>query len=711
MKPTRQSSSNRIRLPGAALLGVSVAVSTLASAAETNAPPAAPAPLTQEEMFEGGKEPQPVNWVEFSMGGLITSGNKAQAQQGLQSVAGPYGGISDFHYQRQLDKSTLLTADGRALLNERDYKLDLGLTREKLGYVRFGYSEFRTWYNGDGGFYPPSGAWYPLPGDALSLDRGRIMFETGLRLEKVPNITFKYSHDFREGDKSSTIWGYTHPAGGTLVRGLSPSFYDIDEKRDAFQLDVNHHIKATSFGAGLSYETGSLNNALKITQFPGEAIQQKVTDRQGTSYDMFNVHAFTETWLKQNLMFSTGYSYSDLDNDFSGSRIYGPDFDAPYAPNTQNGFGYYGLHGSSHLRENVIHLNLMSRLSQYLSITPSLRAQIRNLDANSSGTETLSDFTPTPFSADSSRDDFDVRERLDVSYSGVTNWVFNVRGEWTEGQGDLTENGGIGPVNGIGVPPIQRQTDDNRFLQKYSVNIRWYPLRRVAANIGGYYRLSSYDYDHHLDSTPNDSTSPNRYPAYLVAQSIQTYDANVGITLRPWQNVSLITRYEFQSSTYHTKPDPISGLGDAESSDMTSHIISQNVGWTPWSRLSLQAGLNYVLSDTRSPVSDSTSAVLKAQNNYWLMNFFSSLVLDDKTDLNVNFYYYRANDYANNSAFGVPYGPGAEDYGITAAIVRRLSKAVRLNLKYGFYHSLDEPSGGHKDYQAQFVSASVQLRF
>jgi hypothetical protein len=548
-----------------------------------------------------------------------------------------------------------------------------------------------------------------MSGDALSVDRGQISFETGLRLDNVPNITFKYTHDFREGDKSSTSWGYTHPAGGTLVRGLSPSFYDIDEKRDAFQLDVDHHIKSTTFGAGLRYETGNLNDALKVTQFPGEAIQQNVTDRQGTTYDMFNVHAFSETWLKQNLMFSTGYSYSDLDNDFSGSRIYGPDFDVPYSPNPQSGFGYFDMHGNSHLHENVINLNLMSRLSQYFSITPSLRAQVRDIDATSSGTETLSDFTPTPFSAESSRDDFDVRERLDVSYRGITNWVFNVRGEWTEGQGNLTENGGVGPVNGIGVPPIQRQTDDDRFFQKYSVDVRWYPLRRLTANIGGYYRLSSYNYDHNTDSTPNDSA--NRYPAYLVAQNIQTYDANAGITLRPRQNVSLISRYEFQASTYRTRPDPVAGLGDAESADMTSQIFSENIGWSPWSRLSLQAGLNYVLSETKSPVSDFTAAVLKSQNNYWMMNFFSGLVLDDRTDLNVNFYYYRANDYVDNSAFGVPYGPGAEDYGVTAAIVRRLSKAVRLNLKYGYYHSLDEPSGGHKNYQAQFVSANLQYRF
>ena len=55
------------------------------------------------------------------------------------------------------------------------------------------------------------------------------------------------------------------------MRGLSPSIYDIDEKSDIFQLDVTHHIKAVDVGAGVRYETGRMDDALKIDQFPGES--------------------------------------------------------------------------------------------------------------------------------------------------------------------------------------------------------------------------------------------------------------------------------------------------------------------------------------------------------------------------------------------------------------------------------------------------------
>ena len=43
-------------------------------------------------------------------------------------------------------------------------------------------------------------------------------------------------------------------------------------------------------------------------------------------------------------------------------------------------------------------------------------------------------------------------------------------------------------------------------------------------------------------------------------QNFETYDGNTRLTLRPLQNVTLVTRYEYQWSTIHTTPDPISGF-------------------------------------------------------------------------------------------------------------------------------------------------------
>lgn len=231
----------------------------------------------------------------------------------------------------------------------------------------------------------------------------------------------------------------------------------------------------------------------------------------------------------------------------------------------------------------------------------------------------------------------------------------------------------------------------------------------LTLDLGGYYKIHDYDYDHSFDDTPNNSG--NRYPAYLVMQRFETLDGNLRVTWRPWSQLTLVSRYEFQRSTIDTKPDAISGLRRTETSAMTSHIFAQNVSWSPWTRLYLQAGFNYVWSETETPTSDYTRAVLDAQNNYWTLHFNSGLTLDDKTDLNLGYFYYRADNFKDHSAAGLPLGLGAEEHGVTAALTRRINKNLRLTLRYGYFH-YDEASAGHRnDYEAHFVSTGLQYRF
>jgi hypothetical protein len=426
---------------------------------------------------------------------------------------------------------------------------------------------------------------------------------------------------------------------------------------------------------------------------------------------MWSVHAFTETWLQKSLFFSTGFLYENLDNTFTGSRIYGDDFDVPYAPNPLAGLGYFGLNGGSHQNEYVLNLNLMTVPLNQFTIVPAIRMLKNDWNADSSGTATLADLATQPFDARSDRNLLEVRERVDLRYSAVTNWVFYAGPEWTEGQGSLKQNGGLTQVGGIGVPPIQEDTDDSHFYQKYFAGARWYPTRRVTAEVGGYYKQNTYDYQQDFDSTSNASDSPNRYPAYFQMQDFTTYDANCRLTLRPVQNVSLVTRYEWQYSKIHTTPDPISGLSGVNASQMTSQIIGQNVSWIPWYRLNLQVGFNYVLSETKTPTSDYTQAILNSQNNYWTLNFSGGFVVDDKTDLNVGYYYYTADDFQDNSAFGLPLGAAGREHGVTVTISRRLTQNLRLNLKYGYSNYEDFASGGNNNYVANLIYSSLQYRF
>ena len=47
---------------------------------------------------------------------------------------------------------------------------------------------------------------------------------------------------------------------------------------------------------------------------------------------MLSTHAFAESWIKNNLFLSAGFMFANLDDTFTGSRIYGDDFDVVYSP-------------------------------------------------------------------------------------------------------------------------------------------------------------------------------------------------------------------------------------------------------------------------------------------------------------------------------------------------------------------------------------------
>lgn len=655
------------------------------------------------------------NWIELSAGGMFSSGSTAQAEQARRLKDGGFGGIEGLHFQHDVAKGTTFSLDGHGIYDNHDYSLSLGLKKEELYFFRLNFENFRTWYNANGGYYPYGNAWYAAnpylrdSDEAFALDRGEISFTGGWTPKNLPSLTFKYSHLYRDGEKSSTSWGYTHPGLVFPTRGLVPSFYDIDEQRDLFELDAKYRYKATDFGLGLNYEKGDLDNARNMRQYPGEpaigpaAQDRKITDRDGVSYDALSVHAFSETWIKHNLFLSAGLLYSTLETENSGRRIYGDDFDVSQ-PNPGNPQGYYDLNGSGQKHEYVGNLNLMATPLKNLTVVPSIRVQKEDWEANSSVIPTLGAGTSPVAASNTDGDSLDVRERLDVRYSGVTNWVFFAQGEWTQGQGNLDETGGIGAG-----APILRETEDRRMFQKYSLGVKWYPARLLSLELGGYYKKNNYDYDRTQDNTQNPLA--NLYPAYLVMHDFATHDGNVRLTLRPRPNLSLVTRYEAQWSTIHTTPASISGLSEVESSQMTSHIFSQNVNWTPWARLYLQAGFNLVASKTETPASDYTRAVLEAQNNYWTLTFNSGLVLDNKTDLNLGYTYYHADNYEDNSAIGLPYGVGASEHGINATVVRRLTPKLRLTLRYGYYVFNDDTSGGHNDYEAHVVYSGLQYRF
>lgn len=689
----------------ALLLGACLAGALSARAAD------APKPSAPGDAASDADDAELLNWVQFGVGGNFISGDKAQFQTQKGLPSGAFGGLEGFHFESPVDKKGLFTADGRGMFDNHDYSIKLELSHPDKGFIRAGYSQYRVYYDGIGGYLPSNGLIFPgLFDNRLAVDRAHTFFEAGLTLPDKPVITFRYDLDTRDGLKDTTSWGQSTLTPKSVQKKIVPGFRDLDETRHTFSLDVKHAIGNTEFGLGGRYEIQANDDLKTIYQQPTQGTTARTLNQaEGVHADIANAHAYTDTKLNDKWEFTTGYSFSTLHSVLSGSRYN----KAIVTPLSATDTRFANLAGGSDLNQYVMNLNLMYSPSTNWFIIPSVRVEKEDLTGSATDNVVTGTATPvvspaTQF-ANNDKGSLYVTEALDLRYVGITNWAFYTRVEFSEDRSDLSEQFG---TNITKAATIFRDTEWNRLLQKYTIGANWYPIRKANFGTQYYHRISDNDYHNTLDSTSNLGTSGDRFPGYLGAQNFDVDDVNFRMTLRPLPLLTMVTRYDFQLSTAYTQPDLLAGI---ESARNQRHLIGQTISWTPLNWLAVQANGNYVRSTTHSPVEDLTGAmtgvVLSAPNNYWTAGLTLGFVLDDKTDLQTSYSYYRANNYVDNSLVGLPYGAGARQHEVGVTLTRRISRSMRWNLQYAFSSYHDETSGGALNYEAHGILSSLQYRF
>ncbi|HWM25307.1 MAG TPA: MtrB/PioB family outer membrane beta-barrel protein [Chthoniobacterales bacterium] len=676
----------------------------------------------------GTKTPEPeteaefTNWITLGIGGVSLDGDAGAFQERHWINDGIFGGLEDLHWEPKVGDKATLKIDGRALGGIEDYLASIELTVTDVGYIKAGYRKFRTWYDGHGGYFPPNDLFFELYDNDFSIDRENIWVELGLRLPKWPEITFRYERQSREGEKDSTSWGdttLTGVPGANNARNIVPTFLGIDEMRHIFALDLKHAFGKTDVGLGVRYETQETDNTRNVRRRPGEPTTDRIfTQRDQLDYDLFSTHFYQTTRLNKQLQFSAAYMFTTLNSDIGGTRLYGqsydPVFDPVYARRQRRDEGFIDQFGGSQLDQHVATLNLSWRPTKDWVIIPSFRYEHNDLNSVGNAVETI--IAPTgpivmlfePLEAMSERSFDSVTESLEARYTGLKKWTFYAKGEWMQEELDqierdfeLTEDA---PSLLIG-----RDTNGDINSQKYVVGANWYPQTWLNVATQYYKKIYVNDYDHTFDTTPNNAPAGDRYPAFLREQDFNVDDFNIRVTWRPITNLTSVSRYDFQKGTIDTRGD---FLGMGQSADITAHILSESITWSPLPRLYIQGAVHYVLNETDTPADQRVGMVVQdMENNYWNGSITAGYALSDKTDLQVNYFYYRADNFQDNSLVSVPYGSDAEEHAITATLNHEFTKNIRGSLKYGFFNNRTEAYGGRHDYDAHLLATSLQYRF
>jgi len=684
------------------------------------------------------------NWIELGIGGVITSGDRAQfEQQHWLPGDQPYGGIQDLHFEGTFDKNGVFSVDGHALWDFNDYDITVQLSKPNLGYIKAGYTEFRSWYDGNAGFFPHNDVFFTPPFPEMHIDRGEAWIELGLRVPDWPEITIRYSHEFRDGQKDSTTWGDTTLTGlpGNSTRKIVPSFRDIDETRDIFAFDVLKTFGNTDVNLGMRYEHSTVDDSLNMERGAGQlppvvpppGAQRFFTQRDVNNLDLFSGHGITETRITDNFWFTAGYSYTTLGSDIGGSRIIGTHFDADFGEPvpTLQAFdqAFINLAGTSQVAEHIFNANVLWMPLKDLTILTAFRYthDDRESDSTFLATEAFINLppfspinpqggfhlaTPEPVVANASTDYNRFGERLELRYTGIANWLFYFEGDWEEEFGNRLEHQEGGEE--VGFEPLDLNEDTSLLAQKYVAGVNWYPMTRLSLSGQYYHKIASYSND--IDVAVHQR---------MIDEDWNTDDFNVRITFRPkipacLGTLALVTRYDFVHTTIDSQWGVFSDgeiLNQEQSGVIKQNVISEAITWNPLARFYLQANFSYILNQTDTPannidlVPNTSPTVVNFRNDYWTVTSGIGYIIDDKTDFSADYSFYCANDYFKNPAVAVPYGSGATEHTVSASITRQLTKNTRLLLRYGFFDYRDATSGGHDNYRAHSLYSSLQVRF
>ncbi len=645
--------------------------------------------------------------VSFSGGGTFLDGNRAAFEKRFQTAKDGFGGLERFRLRRDTEDS-FLVVESHALAGENDYGLKGLWSREKTGYLDFGFRKYRVFYDGSGGYFAPAAAFFPLYGDRLAVDRERLWLELGFTPDDLPRLRLRYERLTRKGEKPSTTWGDTNLTGGRGARAIVPAFLELDETRDIFSVNVDHSTEAWDWAAGVRYEHSEIDNSRQNFRRPQEPAARAVTTRDQTESDLFTSHAYVERRFGENFRTSAGAQVTSLDTNVDGDRIYGPDYDPVYNPafsGRQSGdLGFLDLAGGTRLKQHVFNLNAVYQPTARWRIHPGLRYENQQVDGLSTFiTTNVGNTLATTLvnaSAVSEKQDNRLTGTLEVKYQPRPTWDYRFKSEWGFTEGDLEETLRNSATQAT---LIDRGTDYTRTHQKYSIAALWYARPGLTFTSEYFYRLRLNDYDAFRDSTA--PTGNDRYPAFITNQDFVTHDINLRATWRILPSLTTVTRYDRQSSTVTTS---YQGLPEIRNGRLDAHILSESLTWTPHARLYVMAAANLTYDQFATP---GAPYVRNADNNFLNSNLSAGYVLNEKTDLVLDASDYHARNFVDTSAFNQPYGAEQETRALTLTAIIRQTAHLIFTLKYRYATHEDFTSGFTNDYRAHSVYAKTEYTF
>ena len=684
------------------------------------------------------------------------------------------GGIEDYLYTKDVNKTTSLKLDGHALGGAEDYLAHFNITKEKVGSIDMGFSSFRTFYDGVGGFFPGDKRWAPLAQQDLFTDRSKLWVEATINTPNSPVFHIKYTNELRDGQKDSTIWGDTDFTGLpnnkppiSQDRKIIPSILQLDERHQSLEASMKQIVGKTTFQlTALGDWTNNMDGRF-VTRFPGEVkifpspaatvlvnpanMNNQIVQSQydGNKTKTMGLTGTTVTTLTDKLTLRTGIRVEDVEGNFSGFRrlvtltptATGPITGTPTVvatPVTTNvtTFNDLGLAGTTKVTVAAANLGLDFKATDHLNLTFAVKGEDKNSKADgtykvvaASGTPATT-LTTTPRVEGSHLSERSLTPALDVRYNGIKDVMLYASASHVYLSG--TEHDTPAYSTTTITSPLIYFNDVSQDNSNYTLGANW---RESSVQS---FRTEVFYKDHSNGSEGFNSNVNGAAPLLNNYYVLGTQYRGIKLTSisKPLPVLAFTTRYVYQKgrmqvSSYQQSAAPVTvfGVETYDSMNSISHNIGETIDWTPINQFYVQANADLVFNviDTVYPragvvpaatvsgvanVSYNANGVLQnSNNNYFTGSFLAGAVVSKRDDVQVKFTYYRANNGDSRLAnLTLPYGVVATEYSASVALKHKFSANVMGNLKVGYFDSHNGTTGSNTDFHGPMAYISIEFK-
>ena len=629
-----------------------------------------------------------------------------------------WNGGGEFEFVSKPTPDSTVTTAGHVLLN--DYKLTLSAEKNDLGFTRFGWSQFRKYFDDSGGYYPSfSPPSFNLNRD-LYLDTGRAWADFGLTLPQWPRMVLGYEYQYRDGTKSSTQWGPV--SDGSQTRNIYPACKDISEHVHILKFDLDYEVdeaRITDSFRGEWYNLATIQHNDAFDQL-GAAEMAMTTANQKQTYFQGANAVHLEKQFTDWLFASGGYLYSSLNGDASvnvtniNPAALDPTLTVPPSP---------GWNAKDIELERDSHVfSLGALLGPWQGLSLSLGSQNEWTHQTGFGNAEADVALPSPpFIFPLKREHFQssierstYSQEAGVRFTKIPFTTLFAEGRFEQETIGQTEQ----ETDSLSPPPFLLQTDAQSRLEDFRGGFYTSPWRRIS--LSGQYR----QYDHHTDYNHPLKESLGRpydgYPGFILWRDLLSREAGgkLGLQAAPWLKTSL--SYQWLHNKYHTATQPvddpaselaggISRGGSLLAGTYDAQTVALNTTLTPWRRLFLSATFSYQNARTVTAANGSPS-VAPYEGDIYSVMASGSYILNQKTDLTASYSFSTADFSQNNSAEGLPLGIKYQQHSVQVGIRRQIGKGKTLGLYSSFYQYSEPSSGGFNNFTAYAVFGMVSFQ-